>query len=217
MILFLINELINQVADPSTNWRALELLVSRYFRRGAPSTISLTDKDLMGKERQQKKLNIIVSIDFEQTTRTIDTPIVPGTFLILRQGHPVCDFIAYSSENRGELFFIQISKSSYMAHNSKVTDLGDTIQVKGNKSILEHYMDLCLTEDGEKRFPKVKNQDIKNINKKLPTGVYYVYITTSDSVIRSSNNVKNHPVILVQGDDVKSVVGVDWDLYKKDF
>jgi len=78
-------------------------------------------------------------------------------------------------------------------------------------------MDLCLTEDGEKRFPKVKNQDINNLNKKLPTGVYYVYITTSDSVIRSSNNVKNHPVILVQGDDVKSVVGVDWDLYKKDF
>jgi len=29
--------------------------------------------------------------------------------------------------------------------------------------------------------------------------------------------VKNHPVILVQGDDVKSVVGTDWDLYKKIF
>ena len=217
MILFLINELINQVANPSTNWWALKLLVSRYFRRGALSTISLTDKDLMGKERQQKKLHITVSVDFEQTTRTIDTPILPGTFLILRQGHPVCDFIAYSSENRGELFFIQISKSSYMVHNSKVTDLGDRTQAKGNKSILEHYMDLCLTEDGEKRFPKVKNQDIKNINKKLPTGVYYVYITTSASVIRSSNNVKNHPVILVQGDDVKSVVGANWELYKNDF
>jgi len=219
MILFLINELINQVTDSLINWWAFELLVSRYFRRGAlyTNTISLTDKNLMGKKRQQNKLHITVSVYFEQTTPTINTPILPGTFLILRRGHPVCDLIAYSSENHGELFFIQISKSSYMAHNSKVTDLGDTIQVNGNKSILEHYMNLCLTEDGKKRFPKVNNQNIKNLNKKLPTGVYYVYITTSDSVIRSSNNVKNHPVILVQGDDVKSVVGIDWDVYKKIF
>src|SRR4051794_32941941 len=62
MILFLINELINQVADSSTNWWALKLLVSHYFRRGAVSTISLTDKDLMGKERRQKKLHITVSV-----------------------------------------------------------------------------------------------------------------------------------------------------------
>jgi hypothetical protein len=215
MILFLINELINQAAEKTTNWQALELLVSCYFRRGALSTISLADKNLMGMERNQKKLDITVSVDFEQTTQTINTPILPGTFLILRHRHPVCDFIAYSSENCGELFFIQISKSSYRAHNSKVTDLG---QFLGKKWILEHYMDLCLMKDGKKkRFPKITEQDIKNLNKKLPTGVYYVYITTSDSVIRSNNKVKNHPVILVQGDDISSVVGADWDEYKKHF
>src|SRR5207237_946810 len=54
----LINELINQVADSSTNWQALELLVACYFRKGAPTTISLINKDLIGKKRQQKKLHI---------------------------------------------------------------------------------------------------------------------------------------------------------------
>ena len=122
----------------------------------------------MGKKQQQEKLHITISIDFEQTVPLINTPILPGTFLILHQGHPVCDFIAYSSENHGELFFIQVSKSSYMAHNSKVTNLGDTIQVNGNKSILEHYMNLCLTEDGKKRFPKVNNQDIRTSTRNFP-------------------------------------------------
>ncbi|RUS30984.1 hypothetical protein BC938DRAFT_478673 [Jimgerdemannia flammicorona] len=196
--------------------RALELLVSRHFRRGGISTISLADKDLMGQERQVKKLNVSVSIDLEQTKPLINTPILPGTFLILRRGHPACDFIAYSSENRGELFFIQISISSYVAHDSKVTDL-EKIPVKGNKSILECYVDLCQTEDGNKRFSKVKAIDIENLGKKLPKGVYYVYITTSDSVIRSNNSVKDHPVILVQGDDIKSVVGPDWEWYKNKF
>ncbi|RUP50764.1 hypothetical protein BC936DRAFT_137722 [Jimgerdemannia flammicorona] len=204
------------IADPAINWRGLELLVSRYFRRGGISTVSLVDKNLMGEKRQDERLNISLSRSLEQTTLLINTPIPPGTFLILRRGHAVIDFIAYSSENLGELFFIQISKSSYTTHESKVTDLKNKIQ-GGNKSILEHYMGLCQTEDGKKRFPKVQAKDINNLSKKLPKGVYYMFITTSDSEIRSTNTIKNHPVILVQGDDVKSVVGSDWDSYKEKF
>ncbi|RUP44407.1 hypothetical protein BC936DRAFT_149497 [Jimgerdemannia flammicorona] len=204
------------IADPAINWRGLELLVSRYFRRGGISTVSLADKNLMGEKRQDEQLNISLSRSLEQTTPLINTPILPGTFLILRRGHAVIDFIAYSSENRGELFFIQISKSSYTAHESKVTDLKNKVQ-GGNKSVLEHYMGLCQTEDGKKRFPKVQAKDINNLSKKLPKGVYYVFITTSDSEIRSTNTNKNHPVILVQGDDVKSVMGSEWDLYKEKF
>lgn len=172
------------------------------FRKSSKCTVNLRNKNLLGTIRTPEKLQLDVSNAID-VTDPIES-LRPGTFLILRARHPLCDFVAYSEENC-ELFFIQISKSTYAQH-AKV--IGLTKATSGKKSILEYYMDLCITKNGEKRF---KNIELGKGND-LPKGVYYLYVTTSISVVTKRSNFYNHPVVLMDRDELCRL-GSEWIRY----
>ncbi|RUS30684.1 hypothetical protein BC938DRAFT_479074 [Jimgerdemannia flammicorona] len=139
---------------------------------------------------------------------------MPGTLLILRKGHRVCDLMIYS-ENFN-LYLIQISIQSYMDHDKKILHLTDKLK-KTEKTVIEFYMDLCQKSDGIQQFAKVKPSDLRNVETRLPKGVYYVYVSMSNSSVRKTTSCFTNPVVLVRQDDLGGALGALWELYKNEF
>jgi hypothetical protein len=195
--------------DPFFKWRAFELLVTLAFR---PQNIEVRfhSRNLMG-EPQDGLWKIGLNQVIEQTSTLDAIPILePGTLVILKKGHSVADLLAYSSDC--ELYFIQISLSPYGGHKYKVTDLGRKL-IKNGPSIIQHYMSLCLTKKGTKQFPDAKTLKLK-LEKALPDGVHYIYVTTSESWMSTKSCQHSHPVTLVAGEDISELLGTNWTIYR---
>ena len=77
-------------------------------------------------------------------------------------------------------------------------------------------MDLCQKSDGIQQFAKVSSSDLDNVDTTLPKGVYYVYISMSNSLMKKSTGSARHPVVLVRQDDLGRTLGVLWESYKKE-
>ena len=114
------------------------------------------------------------------------------------------------SENL-DLYFIQVSLQPYREHNKKVSNLSDSFR---GKSVLSYYMDLCQNDDGSPRFEEVTEDDLDNVAVDLPEGVYYVYISMSGSVVRSTTECSDHPVVSVILSDLDRVLGGPWLSHK---
>ncbi|KAF9154528.1 hypothetical protein BGX20_004644, partial [Mortierella sp. AD010] len=197
-------------ADPETHGRAFELLVTLRFHTYSKTVIDLPNKDLTGKGRDTKGMTIIITRVIKQSETFTDEPLSPGTLLILRKGHRVLDLVVYS-ENC-DLFVIQISVSSYMDHDKKVTNLNDDYN---GSTVLEHYMNLCQKSPGIPQFSKIASEGSDCLDQKLPAGVYYVYFTTSKSLVRKTTVASGHPVILIGQDDLGAVLGSLWESHKE--
>lgn len=189
-------------------------MVTLRFHTYSKAVVTLPNNDLSGTLRNPKKeLHVIVNRVIWQAEFSIDEPLRPGTLLILRRGHRVCDLVIYS-ENF-DLYFIQISILSYMDNDKKAPNLGDELP-ETEKTILEYFMDLCQKSDGIQQFAKVTASDLKNVGTKLPKGVYYVYISMSNSRVSRSIRSFRHPVVLVRRDDLSETLGGLWQSYEKD-
>jgi len=200
------------LADPNLRWRAFELLVILAFRPQKHHVVKFRSRSLSG---EQKEWEITLTRAIEQTSFLKAIPVLePGALVILKKGHSVVDLVAYSTKY--ELFFIQISTLSYGNHSSKVVDLDKSI-AKRRPAIIKYYMSLCRTSDGKRLF-KTKSLQLQ-LAERLPNGVHYLYITTSESPIKTPQKTYwcNHPVNLVTCDDLPLLMGRNWDLYKDNF
>ncbi|KAF9083258.1 hypothetical protein BGX27_004198, partial [Mortierella sp. AM989] len=153
-------------ADPETHGQAFELLVTLHFHTYSKTVIDLPNKDLTGKGRDTKGLTIVITRVIKQSETLTDEPLSPDTLLILRKGHRVLDLVVYS-ENC-DLFLIQISVSSYMDHDKKVTNLNDDYN---GSTVLEHYMNLCQKSSGIPQFSKIASEGLDSLDQKMPAGL----------------------------------------------
>ncbi|KAL1915001.1 uncharacterized protein VTP21DRAFT_7706 [Calcarisporiella thermophila] len=208
------------LADPSFKWRAFGLLITLTFRPHKRIDIRFNGRTLTGKP-QRKTWNITLIQTIEQiSTLHAVSALEPGTLIILKKGHSVADLLAYSMDC--ELYFIQISLSPYNEHWSKVTDLKKRIIKKpkdtytmNNMSIIKYYMSLCLTKENTPRFPNAAALKLE-LEKTLPEGVHYVYITTSNTMMSERSLFCGHPVTLVSRADLPLLMGSNWAVYENE-
>jgi len=186
-------------------------LVTLRFHTYSKTIVTLPNKDLSGKLRDPKKLQVIIYRVIRQAESSTDEPLRPGTLLILHKGHRVCDLVVYSEDF--DLYFIQVSIQSYMDHDKKAPNLRDELPSTG-KTVLEYYMNLCQKSDGIRQFTAVKSDDLENIDTQLPKGIYFVYISMSNSLVRKTTGCSKHPVVLVRQDDLGETLGELWKSYK---
>lgn len=191
--------------DPRTNWLCLKLFFILHFHGNSRSVI-FRNKDLLGKFRNPKELRLDVSNVIEVTGPI--KALRPGTFLVLRDlnQYYYCDFVAYSENS--ELFFIKVSNSKY--NHFGVDHLKSRYE---DKPILNHFMDICKTKDGDKRFKSLRHAKRNLLHSGLPNSVYFVYITSSTSVVTKENNHHNYPVVLVDRSELVNALGAEWEYY----
>ncbi|KAL1914184.1 uncharacterized protein VTP21DRAFT_9696 [Calcarisporiella thermophila] len=184
------------LADPALKWRAFALLITLTFRPQKRIDIRFNSRTLMG-EPQDKIWNITLTQTIEQTSTLNAIPALePGTLMILER------------DTRSQTYW------------SKVTDLKKRLIKKtkntctrNNMSIIEYYMSLCLTKEKTPRFPNFASLKLE-LDKTLPEGVHYLYITTSNTWMTERCLVRGHSVTLISRADLPLLMGSNWVVYE---
>ncbi len=205
----------NLYADAATCWRAIELFTFLQLRTGGAKLLIGTN--LRGDERSElhiahNHLNVIdITLEFASDPVAYlqnhhnGNPFPVGTMLIPNWTcHPVADavlFVTIDNLASPQIVFVQVSQSSYSEHSSKISDLL-RVHRGWRFSVLESYRIAfgTSTDLNEERVLKGK----------LPPDVKYIYVTTSQTLMKKAVQYSGHNVFLMRQENLRKLDEAMW-------